>query len=101
MISYESFTLNNGLRVLFHREPSSPMAVVNVLYDVGARDEGLAAGAAHHDATDLGILVVVLEDADEGLPHVEVVVLVFGRCLGLNEGDGQFGLHARFTNFAN
>ena len=39
MISYESFTLNNGLRVLFHREPSSPMAVVNVLYDVGARDE--------------------------------------------------------------
>ncbi|MEN9421924.1 MAG: hypothetical protein RLZZ107_1403, partial [Bacteroidota bacterium] len=39
MIAYESFTLNNGLRVLFHREPSSPMAVVNVLYDVGARDE--------------------------------------------------------------
>jgi predicted Zn-dependent peptidase len=39
MISYESFTLNNGLRVLFHREPSSPMAVVNVLYAVGARDE--------------------------------------------------------------
>ena len=39
MIPYESFTLSNGLRVLFHCEPSSPMAVVNVLYDVGARDE--------------------------------------------------------------
>jgi zinc protease len=39
MINFERFTLSNGLRVLFHCEPSSPMAVVNVLYDVGARDE--------------------------------------------------------------
>jgi predicted Zn-dependent peptidase len=39
MIHYDSFTLKNGLRVIFHKEPSSPMAVVNVLYDVGARDE--------------------------------------------------------------
>lgn len=39
MIHFERFTLANGLRVLFHKEPSTPMAVVNVLYDVGARDE--------------------------------------------------------------
>lgn len=39
MIKFERFTLPNGLRVIFHQEPSSPMAVVNVLYDVGARDE--------------------------------------------------------------
>jgi predicted Zn-dependent peptidase len=39
MIKYERFTLTNGLRVLFHQEPATPMAVVNVLYDVGARDE--------------------------------------------------------------
>ncbi|MEY4286997.1 MAG: hypothetical protein RL511_1083 [Bacteroidota bacterium] len=39
MIAFEHFTLANGLRVLFHKEPSTPMAVVNVLYDVGARDE--------------------------------------------------------------
>lgn len=39
MIHFEPFTLANGLRVLFHKEPSTPMAVVNVLYDVGARDE--------------------------------------------------------------
>lgn len=39
MIQFERFTLANGLRVLFHNEPSTPMAVVNVLYDVGARDE--------------------------------------------------------------
>jgi len=29
----------NGLRVIVHRDTSTPMAVVNVLYDVGARDE--------------------------------------------------------------
>ncbi|MDP4800038.1 MAG: insulinase family protein [Crocinitomicaceae bacterium] len=39
MIEFERFTLANGLRVLFHKEPATPMAVVNVLYDVGARDE--------------------------------------------------------------
>lgn len=39
MIAFERFTLANGLRVLFHKEPSTPMAVVNVLFDVGARDE--------------------------------------------------------------
>ena len=39
MIQYEKFTLDNGLRVLVHEDESTPMAVVNVIYDVGARDE--------------------------------------------------------------
>ncbi len=39
MIQFEKFVLNNGLKVLFHQDKSTPMAVVNVLYDVGARDE--------------------------------------------------------------
>jgi len=39
MVSYERFTLANGLRVLVHEDPTTPMAVVNILYDVGARDE--------------------------------------------------------------
>jgi zinc protease len=39
MIQYERFTLENGLRVLVHVDKSTPMAVVNVLYDVGAKDE--------------------------------------------------------------
>ena len=39
MIQFEKFTLSNGLRVLVHEDKSTPMAVVNVLYDVGARDE--------------------------------------------------------------
>ncbi len=39
MVQFERFTLSNGLRVLVHEDHTTPMAVVNVLYDVGARDE--------------------------------------------------------------
>jgi zinc protease len=39
MIKFEKFTLENGLRVIFHKDEATPMAVVNTLYDVGARDE--------------------------------------------------------------
>jgi zinc protease len=39
MIHFERFELENGLKVLFHKDPLTPMGVVNVLYDVGARDE--------------------------------------------------------------
>lgn len=39
MINFERFTLENGLRVLVHTDNSTPMAVMNILYDVGARDE--------------------------------------------------------------
>ncbi len=39
MIHFDRFKLDNGLTVLFHKDVTTPMAVVNVLYDVGARDE--------------------------------------------------------------
>ncbi|MCF8215092.1 MAG: insulinase family protein [Chitinophagaceae bacterium] len=39
MVKFERFMLDNGLKVLVHTDQSTPMAVVNVLYDVGARDE--------------------------------------------------------------
>jgi zinc protease len=39
MLHFEKFTLENGLRVLVHQDASTPMVAVNVLYDVGARDE--------------------------------------------------------------
>ncbi|MFC0773656.1 M16 family metallopeptidase [Terrimonas alba] len=39
MIQFEKFTLANGLRVIVHRDESTPMAVMNIMYDVGARDE--------------------------------------------------------------
>ncbi|MDB5232643.1 MAG: zinc protease [Chitinophagaceae bacterium] len=39
MIEFSRFQLDNGLKVLIHQDFSTPMAVVNVLYDVGSRDE--------------------------------------------------------------
>lgn len=39
MIQFERFTLDNGLKVIFHQDITTPMAVVNTLYNVGARDE--------------------------------------------------------------
>ncbi|MBC8052483.1 MAG: insulinase family protein [Sphingobacteriaceae bacterium] len=39
MVSYNQFTLDNGLKVIVHEDFTTPMAVVNILYDVGARDE--------------------------------------------------------------
>jgi len=39
MIKFDSFQLSNGLRVLHHKDDSSPVAAFNLLYDVGARDE--------------------------------------------------------------
>lgn len=48
MIQFSRFVLANGLRVLVHEDASTPMAVINVLYDVGARDEDPAkTGFAH------------------------------------------------------
>ena len=39
MVNFERFNLSNGLKVIVHRDTSTPMAVVNVMYDVGAKDE--------------------------------------------------------------
>jgi len=39
MIHLEKFSLSNGLRVVVHEDHSTPMAIVNVLYDAGSKDE--------------------------------------------------------------
>ncbi|SMG23832.1 zinc protease [Marivirga sericea] len=39
MIKYNSFTLDNGLNVYVHEDKNTPLVVVNLLYDVGSRDE--------------------------------------------------------------
>lgn len=48
MLQFEKFTLANGLRVLVHTDKATPMAAMNIIYDVGARDEEAArTGFAH------------------------------------------------------
>ncbi len=39
MLDFQRFTLDNGLRVLVHADTATPMVAMNILYDVGARDE--------------------------------------------------------------
>lgn len=39
MINYRRFSLENGLRVLVHEDKSTPLIAMNILYNVGSRDE--------------------------------------------------------------
>jgi zinc protease len=39
MINYDYFRLKNGLQVYVHQDTTTPMAVLNILYNVGSRDE--------------------------------------------------------------
>lgn len=48
MISFLELTLPNGLKVIIHRDPSTPLAAVNVLYNAGSRvEEPNRTGLAH------------------------------------------------------
>ena len=48
MIEFKRYTLSNGLRLIVHRDVSTPVVAVNTLYDVGARDENPdKSGMAH------------------------------------------------------
>ena len=38
-IEYEQYTLDNGLEVILHRDPTAPLVAVNVWYHVGSGDE--------------------------------------------------------------
>ena len=39
MIKFEKFSLENGLKVIVHKDKSTPIVAFNLLYNVGARDE--------------------------------------------------------------
>jgi zinc protease len=39
MINYKKFTLSNGLTLLVHKDDSTPIVAVNILYKVGSRNE--------------------------------------------------------------
>lgn len=48
MINYSRFSLDNGLRVIHNYDPSTAMVAVNLLYNVGSRDEDPSmTGIAH------------------------------------------------------
>ena len=39
MIEIQKYKLDNGLRLVVHQDKTTPLAAINVLYDVGAKDE--------------------------------------------------------------
>jgi zinc protease len=39
MVHFDRFELKNGLRVIVHEDKSTPMVAVNLLYNVGSKDE--------------------------------------------------------------
>ena len=39
MITFHRFTLDNGLKVIVHQDNSTPLVAVNILYNVGSKDE--------------------------------------------------------------
>ena len=39
MIHFEKFKLKNNLTVIVHQDKSTPLACLNIIFDVGARDE--------------------------------------------------------------
>jgi predicted Zn-dependent peptidase len=48
MINYKKFLLENGLTVLVHEDKSTPLVAMNILYNVGSRDEDPSiTGLAH------------------------------------------------------
>jgi zinc protease len=48
MINYQQFKLENGLQVIVHEDHTTPMAAVNICYNVGSRDENESkTGFAH------------------------------------------------------
>lgn len=39
MVTYKRFILENGLRIIVHEDNSTPLVTMNILYDVGSKDE--------------------------------------------------------------
>lgn len=85
-MDYSIFTLANGLRVVHSRMDSTAMVAVNILYDVGARDE---------------------DEACTGLAHL-FEHLMFGGSANVSDFDGELSAaggssnawtSADFTNF--
>ena len=39
MIDFRKYILENGLRIVVHEDTSTPLVAMNIIYDVGSRDE--------------------------------------------------------------
>ncbi len=68
MIRFSERTLPNGLRVIWHPEPNTQMVAVNILYNVGARDE-------HPDRTGMAHLFEhIMFGGSENVPDYDAAI---------------------------
>ena len=48
MINFDKFELDNGLKVIVHKDVTTPIVAINIIYNVGSRDETIRrTGFAH------------------------------------------------------
>jgi len=85
-LSYESFTLENGLKVYVHEDHSVPKVVVDVLYRVGSKDEEPhKTGFAH-------LFEHLMFEGSKHVPH-------FDRSLQQVGGDSNAFTNSDITNY--
>lgn len=86
IINSAKYTLDNGLRVLVHTDTSTPLAAVNLLYDVGSKDE-------HPEMTGFAHLFEHLMFGGTG------AIPDFDRPLQLAGGESNAFTNADITNY--
>lgn len=87
-IAYEKITLTNGLRVLLHKDLSTPLVAVNVVYDVGSKDENpIMTGFAH-------LFEHLMFGGSENIPDFDTPIQMAG-------GENNAFTNSDMTNFYN
>src|SRR5690606_28383839 len=72
MIGFERQILDNGLRVIVHRDERTPMVTTNILYDAGSRDEEPdSTGFAH-------LFEHLMFEGTQNIPLFDVPVMMAG-----------------------
>jgi predicted Zn-dependent peptidase len=72
MIGFERQILDNGLRVIVHRDEGTPMVTTNILYDAGSRDEEPdSTGFAH-------LFEHLMFEGTQNIPLFDVPVMMAG-----------------------
>jgi len=88
MIDYQRYKLANGLTVILHKDESTPLVTVNVLYKVGSRNEDpRQTGFAH-------LFEHLMFGGSENIPDYDTPIQVAG-------GDNNAFTNADLTNFYN
>lgn len=86
MIDFFKKTLDNGLTVIVHEDSSTPMVAINVLYDVGSRDESPdKTGFAH-------LFEHLMFGGSENIPDFDIPIQEAG-------GENNAFTNADLTNF--